>query len=608
MSKAEDLNLSVYEMVAEAEREECERLECEKKTIENEINRSYAEKEQSYINRAVSNAITKERAKADNEKNVKQKSEHDKIRMNSLKKQREFEEADLKQALESERKTALGDRTAALKAAEQEIADIEEKIRDNEAKHQENVREAVQSTGSRVLQQNQDELAAARSQRDEAIKKASSQKGDFQAMFQKENKKRKEMQSKLQEMQGNVRVFAVIRPPSELERRHHILEVLSEEEVGLQTSAGPVTEFEFDRVFPPSSAEQEVFEAVRPACQSVVDGCDACVFAYGQTGAGKTYTMQGHGDRKGVIALSAREIFEQIRCISGTWSYTAKISMVELHNETIRDLLTDRNNLEVHKRPETGEHYVAHLHEVDVHSEEEVMNQVAHGYLHHMTPHQVPPTTAHNQAKSRFRHIVKLSMTALNAFGGSSRGNQQPFLGSSVASSSTASNHANRSTSVVTLTLHGHSTDNKTQTSIGRLHFIELAGSETIPNTGLSGEQIFENDSIRKDLSSLESVIMSLALKKYNNINYNSCRLTNMLQDSLTKKSKVFMFLAVASTEAARSETQATLSYGTRVRQLDFGYTASLKKGVRGSSDSIPTVRQGSPGNSGPGRRRSVMA
>jgi kinesin family protein C2/C3 len=99
------------------------------------------------------------------------------------------------------------------------------------------------------------------------------------------------------------------------------------------------TRYEYDRVFPQTSTQEEVFEAVQPLCVSVLDGYNVCIFAYGQTGSGKTFTMEGSAGNKGVSPRAIEELLSQIEQAKDSCTYAVTLSMLEIYNETILDLL-----------------------------------------------------------------------------------------------------------------------------------------------------------------------------------------------------------------------------------------------------------------------------
>lgn len=174
---------------------------------------------------------------------------------------------------------------------------------------------------------------------------------------------RRRLHNQLQELKGNIRVFCRVRPvlpgeptpnpgfllfpggPADPPTRLSLSR--SDERRGTLSGApAPPTrhDFSFDRVFPPGSRQDEVFEEIAMLVQSALDGYPVCIFAYGQTGSGKTFTMEGGpaGDPQveGLIPRALRHLFSVAQELSGQgWTYSFVASYVEIYNETVRDLL-----------------------------------------------------------------------------------------------------------------------------------------------------------------------------------------------------------------------------------------------------------------------------
>eukprot|EP00957_Ditylum_brightwellii_P033159 2513136-Ditylum_brightwellii.AAC.1 len=98
-------------------------------------------------------------------------------------------------------------------------------------------------------------------------------------------------------------------------------------------------EYEYDRVFAPGAIQGSVFSEVASAVSSSMDGHSVCIFAYGQTGSGKTYTMEGTRDDRGVNYRALEELFTLAKTASTEVKYKFLVSVVEIYNETVCDLL-----------------------------------------------------------------------------------------------------------------------------------------------------------------------------------------------------------------------------------------------------------------------------
>ena len=142
----------------------------------------------------------------------------------------------------------------------------------------------------------------------------------------------------------------------------------------------------FDRTFGMDSTQQEVYtQSVQPIVESVLDGYNGTILAYGQTSSGKTYTMTGRNGvdgndlEKGIIPRMVQDIFKKIKEAPDDIEFSIKVSMIEIYNERIRDLLdTKKTNLQIHETKETGI-YVQDMTEYSATEENEVYNVMRAG-------------------------------------------------------------------------------------------------------------------------------------------------------------------------------------------------------------------------------------
>ncbi|KAM6993431.1 carboxy-terminal kinesin 2-like [Passerculus sandwichensis] len=213
------------------------------------------------------------------------------------------------------------------------------------------------------------------------------------------DEERRTLHNDLQELRGNIRVFCRVRPllPEELQRqqglphlhfpagdaRSLVLTRPDESQVGRERRAELRYDFSFDRVFPPSASQQDIFKEIQLLVQSALDGYPVCIFAYGQTGSGKTFTMEGPAlpgppESRGMIPRAVRHLFHGARELAGRgWQYDFSASFLEIYNEGLRDLLLARgergSELEIRRlAPDSDELHVPNLTWVPVHSEEQV--------------------------------------------------------------------------------------------------------------------------------------------------------------------------------------------------------------------------------------------
>lgn len=162
---------------------------------------------------------------------------------------------------------------------------------------------------------------------------------------------RRKLNNDIQELKGNIRVFCRVRPllPDDATAVHVpvISYPTSTEGLGRGidlVKSGQKYHFTFDKVFDHGASQQDVFVDVSQLIQSALDGYKVCIFAYGQTGSGKTYTMMGRPetpDQMGLIPRSLDLIFQTIRSLQAQGrEYTMQTSVLEIYNNTIRDLLS----------------------------------------------------------------------------------------------------------------------------------------------------------------------------------------------------------------------------------------------------------------------------
>eukprot|EP00302_Diacronema_sp_CCMP2436_P010223 CAMPEP_0179908038 /NCGR_PEP_ID=MMETSP0982-20121206/44293_1 /TAXON_ID=483367 /ORGANISM="non described non described, Strain CCMP 2436" /LENGTH=278 /DNA_ID=CAMNT_0021809043 /DNA_START=260 /DNA_END=1097 /DNA_ORIENTATION=+ len=176
---------------------------------------------------------------------------------------------------------------------------------------------------------------------------------------------RKKLHNQLQEMLGNLRVYCRVRPPSahELEQDvvgdkngHTTVEVPNNETLLVSDKEDPKRprrRYDYSKVYGPASTQEEVFSDTEPLMTSVLDGYNVCVFAYGQSGSGKTYTMEGTADSPGLALRAVDALFlgAEERRAQG-YETELSIGLVEIYNETLGDLLADPTEDHSHKKLE----------------------------------------------------------------------------------------------------------------------------------------------------------------------------------------------------------------------------------------------------------------
>uniref|UniRef100_A0A671UJF8 Kinesin family member C3 n=1 Tax=Sparus aurata TaxID=8175 RepID=A0A671UJF8_SPAAU len=214
----------------------------------------------------------------------------------------------------------------------------------------------------------------------QVISEVSSANQELLRKYKREMNLRKKCHNELVRLKGNIRVFCRVRPVSQEEQdsadAKTMLSFDSEDDAVLYLSnKGKIMTFELDKVFSPQATQEEVFQEVQSLVTSCIDGFNVCIFAYGQTGSGKTYTMEGVVDDPGINQRALRLLFSEVTEKAPDWDYIITVSMVEIYNETLRNLLGENptDKLDIKMNPDgSGQLYVPGLTEFTVQSPEDI--------------------------------------------------------------------------------------------------------------------------------------------------------------------------------------------------------------------------------------------
>lgn len=184
---------------------------------------------------------------------------------------------------------------------------------------------------------------------------------DLFSRFKKEVQERRYIHNKLQDLKGNVRVYCRVRNFIKDEKNsvpHQNEPYISFPDAhSIRVCNLPQKRdltFELNHVFTPKDDQILIFDEVSPLISSVLDGYNACIMAYGQTGSGKTYTMVGTQDERGVIPRAVHRIFEIIKEREVDYEYQVCLSILEIYNEQVRDLLAHNTTTKIDIREFNG--------------------------------------------------------------------------------------------------------------------------------------------------------------------------------------------------------------------------------------------------------------
>ncbi|XAR49116.1 Minus-end-directed kinesin ATPase [Bertholletia excelsa] len=365
----------------------------------------------------------------------------------------------------------------------------------------------------------------------EVLKKRYHEECEFlKKKYLDEYAERKRLYNEVIELKGNIRVFCRCRPLNQDEIANGCTSAVAfdssqENELQIISSDSSRKQFKFDHVFRPEDNQEAVFIQTSPIVTSVLDGYNVCIFAYGQTGTGKTFTMEGTPENRGVNYRTLEELFRISNQRSRVMRYELFVSMLEVYNEKIRDLLIENSNqptkkLEI-KQAADGTQEVPGLVEARVYGTDEVWELLKSG--------------------SRARSVGSTSANELSS----------------------------RSHCLLRVTVKGENLINGQRTR-SHLWLVDLAGSERVGRIEVEGERLKESQFINKSLSALGDVVSALASKTAH-VPYRNSKLTHMLQSSLGGDCKTLMFVQISPSTADLGETLCSLNFASRVRGVEHG-------------------------------------
>ncbi|KFV60651.1 Kinesin-like KIF18B, partial [Gavia stellata] len=295
---------------------------------------------------------------------------------------------------------------------------------------------------------------------------------------------------------------------------------------------GKDLKFVFDRVFGEAATQEEVFQhTTLEMLDSVLNGYNCSVFAYGATGAGKTYTMLGSEKSPGIMYLTMMELYKRIEARKEEKSCEVLVSYQEVYNEQIHDLLEPKGPLAIREDPEKGV-VVQGLSFHQPASAEQLLKMLANGNKNR-TQH---PTDA-NASSSRSHAIFQIYMKQQDRVGGLTQDLQ-----------------------------------------VAKMSLVDLAGSERASVANTKGERLREGANINRSLLALINVINALAdaKGKKTHIPYRDSKLTRLLKDSIGGNCRTIMIAAVSPSALAYEDTYNTLKYANRAKEIKL----SLKSNV----------------------------
>uniref|UniRef100_G1T2J7 Kinesin-like protein n=1 Tax=Oryctolagus cuniculus TaxID=9986 RepID=G1T2J7_RABIT len=363
----------------------------------------------------------------------------------------------------------------------------------------------------------------------QAIEEVNSNNQELLRKYRRELQLRKKCHNELVRLKGNIRVIARVRPVTKEdgegpEATNAVTFDPDDDSIIHLLHKGKPVSFELDKVFSPWASQQDVFQEVQALVTSCIDGFNVCIFAYGQTGAGKTYTMEGTPENPGINQRALQLLFSEVQEKASDWEYNITVSAAEIYNEVLRDLLgkEPQEKLEIRLCPDgSGQLYVPGLTEFRVQSVDDINKVFEFGHTNRTT-----------------------EFTNLNE-------------------------HSSRSHALLIVTVRGTDCSTGLRTT-GKLNLVDLAGSERVGKSGAEGSRLREAQHINKSLSALGDVIAALRSRQ-GHVPFRNSKLTYLLQDSLSGDSKTLMVVQVSPVEKNTSETLYSLKFAERVRSVELG-------------------------------------
>ncbi|XP_064641275.1 kinesin-like protein KIF19 isoform X2 [Lineus longissimus] len=281
-------------------------------------------------------------------------------------------------------------------------------------------------------------------------------------------------------------------------------------------------QFVFDVAFDGNASQKEVYLATtKYLIEHVVNGYNATVFAYGATGAGKTYTMLGTDDGPGIMVQTLNELFNEMEKTKRDTMYSVSMSYLEIYNEMIRDLLNTSSGYLDLREDHKGVQ-VAGLTEIQATSTGEVMKLLKRG-----NKERTQEPTAANPTSSRSHAVLQVIVKQRDRVKGT--------------------------------------TD---EVRLGRLYLIDLAGSERASNTLNRGKRMVEGAHINRSLLALGNCINALSTNNNRYINYRDSKLTRLLKDALGGNCKTVMIAHISPASLHFEESRNTLIYADRAKNI----------------------------------------
>ena len=293
----------------------------------------------------------------------------------------------------------------------------------------------------------------------------------------------------------------------------------------------PPKQFTFDNVYDSRNSQLEIYEeSALPIVRAAIEGYNGTIFCYGQTGTGKTHTMEGKDEpasERGIIPNAFETLFGDIDAVDSTnKNFLVRASFLEIYNENVRDLLgkDQSKTCDLKETPERGV-YVKDL------------------------------TTFVVKSVAEIRKVLEV-------------GKKNRSVGATLMNADSSRSHSIFTVTVETSEVDPGGREEDAHIRVGKLNLVDLAGSERQSKTQATGDRLKEATKINLSLSALGNVISALVDGKSAHIPYRDSKLTRLLQDSLGGNTKTVMIANLGPADYNFDETMSTLRYANRAKNI----------------------------------------
>ena len=374
--------------------------------------------------------------------------------------------------------------------------------------------------------------------------------------LEKEITLRRKIHNRYMYLRGNMRIMCRLRPflPNEIKAKKSQMEtILINNDTILINEGNKIPKmFEFDYVFDEHSKQEDIYEEVSLLIQSMLLGNNICIMSYGQTCTGKTYTIQGKSNNKGITSRAVKELFEIID------------NMIRKNN----NLQKNKNKLENGYSPTQGgmPYFIKSKFTMTI---IEIYNEQIFNLLEESTP----KLTIYEDSQG---NLIIPDLTPIN-ISNFEEANKLFILSEKFRHTSSTEFNERSSRSHCIFSFNIKLTDNENNIIRSTMHIIDLAGSERITKSQKNNEKLKkESLSINLSLHSLSNVLYSLA-NKSNHIPYRDSKLTHYLKESLNDNYNIILLLHISPNVKDLSETISTLQFGERIIKLCHHKTGKEK-------------------------------